>query len=671
MLSSTSTKREAKSYLSRFKPPRLPSLQATRGSLERPNSDLSDLVVCDNKHGVNLGSFYRKTRAVDESPVFAQQPLPKPLVLSEEEPLHVALVKIREPQDLDDVTLKDVGLTLSQLSQLGLPSIVVVDCDGRAYDLQDHSDQARKQFAAKQTDRVVAGIDASQGPGARRIDGIISVAFADGLPGSSTAHVEKLRVTSRDSLVKPLMRSIIPVLAPIGYSEQSQQAISVSADTLMLTLTKELAGISFPPTFGEDPKDILQHIQQLQGQVSLDRLIILDPLGGIPSTDTTRRGHIFINLEQEFYDIKRELLTNTQQEGVKSCSGLARKHQRSQNADRRLGESSSSLATTSSGSALSLGADSPSKENTESSPSHLQHLDNLELLQSALAILPPSSSALLTTPREAANSGKSDSEGFQASGVGTRRQRNALIHNLLTDKPPFSSSLPVTRLGLSPRTDGKAGNPAASNLPATFVKRGLPLTIIPDPRIDAWKPPAAGGPKITLHDPCIDLSRLIDLIEDSFNRKLDIKHYLSRVNDRIAGVIIAGEYEGGALLTWETPPEFESLGNEAAGPRLVPYLDKFAVRKRSQGSGGVADIVFTAMVQGCFPDGVCWRSRKDNPVNKWYFERATGTWEISDTNWTMFWTKEDLWRQSQLFLDYAGVCRAVEPSWADKNAVVD
>ena len=104
---------------------------------------------------------------------------------------------------------------------------------------------------------------------------------------------------------------------------------------------------------------------------------------------------------------------------------------------------------------------------------------------------------------------------------------------------------------------------------------------------------------------------------------------------------------------------------------MVPYLDKFAVLKRSQGAGGVADIVFNAMVRSCFPNGVCWRSRKDNPVNKWYFERSRGTWKLSDSNWAMFWTTPGLPEDEGRFRDYEAVCRTIQPSWADKKSVVD
>jgi amino-acid N-acetyltransferase len=174
-----------------------------------------------------------------------------------------------------------------------------------------------------------------------------------------------------------------------------------------------------------------------------------------------------------------------------------------------------------------------------------------------------------------------------------------------------------------------------------------------------------------LTDSKIDLPRLVHLIEDSFGRKLDVKDYLKRVNGRIAGVIIAGEYEGGALLTWETPPGVKDDGSPESRARMIPYLDKFAVLKRSQGSGGVADLIFKAMVRDCFPNGVVWRSRKDNPVNKWYFERSRGTWKLPGMGWTMFWTTPELSLDKQLFLDCEGVCRGIEPSWADNKAILD
>jgi len=199
----------------------------------------------------------------------------------------------------------------------------------------------------------------------------------------------------------------------------------------------------------------------------------------------------------------------------------------------------------------------------------------------------------------------------------------------------------------------------------------MPLTVLPDPRVAPWTPKEAGWPSLTLDGPRIDLPRLIHLIEDSFNRKLDVRRYMDRIKGRIAGLIIAGEYEGGAILTWETPPGVKIDGSEASLARIVPYLDKFAVLKQSQGAGGVADIVFNAMVRSCFPHGVCWRSRKNNPVNKWYFERSRGSWKLPGSDWTMFWTTPGVPENGPTFRDYESVCRDIQPSWADNKHIVD
>ena len=316
-------------------------------------------------------------------------------------------------------------------------------------------------------------------------------------------------------------------------------------------------------------------------QFSLDRVITIDAAGGIPNAKAADGRHVFLNLEQEYKYVQDNLTPN-------------------------------------------------------STP-----LENLTLLNTILRLLPPTSSGLMTTYAEAANHGRQLYN--HSSNVGTRRQKNSLIHNLLTDKPAHSSSLPLSRLSDSQTPPSHS----------SFVKRGMPITLLPNPYTQPWHP----SHRIQLTDPRINLPRLVHLIEDSFNRKLDLQHYLARVNDKIAGIIIAGDYEGGAILTWEIPD---------SGGDPVPYLDKFAVLKKSQGAGGVADIVFNAMVRSCFPNGVCWRSRRDNPVNKWYFERSRGTWKV-DGHWCMFWTGEGVESDSKRFEDYVSVCRGVKPSWADRK----
>ncbi|RDW90831.1 acetyl-CoA:L-glutamate N-acetyltransferase [Aspergillus mulundensis] len=631
LLNSASTKREAKSYLARLK------AQHPAKSQKKPsNTPIEQNIVESLPSGVNLGSFYGASRSVYQSPVFRQDSTPAPAREDVPERLHLALVKIKTPQLLDDTTLNGVARTLSQINRLGLACCVVVDPgpDGDAH--------ALRKVATEQIGRIATAVDAQPDSKSSHLYSVLS--FSANRPDVPT-------VSSRKQLLGPLRDGHILIVAPIAYTEDTPKAVIVPANDAVLALTKELAGLATMPDPDEDPMVTAQKIGDLQKEVSLDRVILLDPLGGVPAFRGPQTSHAFINMDQEFENIERELLQvrkpATESQGASTAADpISDSNPLSKFTSTEIASTPAKQALLS----LSVGEDTIDG-----------HLDNLRLSQQTLAMLPSASSGIITSPVEVANSARSPEMSPSELSVGTRRQRNPLIHNLLTDKPLLSSSLPLSR-----RARGSLHLPAP---PTTFVKRGMPVSLIPDPRVQIWT--AQTRPSMNLDDPTIDLPRLLHLIEDSFNRKLDVKDYLNRVNGRLAGLIIAGEYEGGAILTWELPPGVPDDGSEASTARMVPYLDKFAVLKRSQGAGGVADIVFNAMVRTCFPNGVCWRSRKDNPVNKWYFERSLGTWKLADTNWTMFWTTPDLPDQPQMFRDYEAVCRSIQPSWADDTGVVD
>ena len=658
VLGATSGKREAKAYLSRFK---LPKLSSKNG----PSSEKIKIRVIEKDHisGVNLGDLFLPARAVDESPVFSQNTVPRTFADISSEPLHVALVSVNSPQSIDDQTLQGIGLTLSQLAKLGLNSIVVVDLQNeQAQKFSSEQPFSWRVKVIEQADRIVSAIECQGGRGARRLDSLIGISpTKDELTPTIKVRGD-VRVLYRNLLLTPLRRGVIPVVVPVGYTSPDQKVVPVSANDVMLALTRELAGIVQRPASGNG---LLQSIWTAQRGVSLDRIIILDELGGIPLTSSMRESHIFINLEQEYEGICDELLRIKDSQKTKTQDKV--EHPASTLPTSR---TSNPLSGIKEGEILptSMGA-------SKDQPSTIDllidsHLKSLQIVRDALALLPASSSALLTTPQEAANS-SGHSSFSKMPGVGTRPFRNPLIHNLLTDKPIFSSSLPRTRL--LPSTNSNY----SPSTPATFIKRGMPLTFLPDPRIEAWKPPTPLSLPLQLSDPRIDLACLVHLIEDSFGRVLDVQRYMARISQNLAGIIIAGSYEGAAILTWEAPPNLDSSvipGTPAYAARMVPYLDKFAVLKRSQGAGGVADIVFNAMVRDCFPEGVVWRSRRDNPVNKWYFERAKGMWKISieeqgTQGWTMFWTTEDV--DGERFDDYASVCRSVDTSWADGKKLLD
>ena len=603
--------------------------------------------------GVNLGSLYLPVRAIDESPQFRQRGNDRAFRDPLTEPLHAAIVVIKNPQDLSNATLRAVGLTLSQLSRLGLTCAVLLD-SGRLSSSRDVAEAEHDWLrdARKQATRVMTAIEQNDAP-ARHFDaafGLNDFSHKDPRPVIAQGRA---RLLSRSLMTRSMAKHIIPVILPISLTE-SQTLMRISMSESLLALTREFAGLN---QHHESQKGAGPHVPE-RNPISLDRIIILDRNGGLPSSSSLRNSHVFVNLEQEYNDIRRELAHMRE-----STSGLAHNaetlgHQRER---------------------------APGTPPSDSAAVAAEHLSNLQLTRDALALLPPSASALLTDPETVARSHNhrhENTRAFMAPGVATRPQRNVLIHNLLTDKPVFSSSLPRGRLSASSTT-----TPSSASAPTTFIKRGLPLTILPDARHEPWSPPSTVPPIFTLPAPSsasppppipatppgLDIPRLVHLIDDSFGRPLAAAHYLARVLPRLAGVVVAGAYEGAAVCTWELPPHVPA-DQPGARAHLVPYLDKFAVLRRAQGTGGVADVVFSAMVRRGFPGGVCWRSRSGNPVNKWYFERAAGSWRLPPREgeregWTMFWTTENV--DGERFHDYEAVCRSIGTSWADGETRLD
>lgn len=136
------------------------------------------------------------------------------------------------------------------------------------------------------------------------------------------------------------------------------------------------------------------------------------------------------------------------------------------------------------------------------------------------------------------------------------------------------------------------------------------------------------------------------LLEQSFGRTLDEESFYQRLEHNLDYIIIAGDYVGAAIVTNEPCPASSPLSS-------VSYLDKFAVLPSHQGDGTV-DFLWVALHDESYglghpfsinPNGgkegkgegrdFVWRSRSNNPVNKWYFERSTGHVRIG--SWVLFW----------------------------------
>lgn len=598
VLETSVTKRDAKAYMNRFVPflERKGATGFKQRTVAQTNPNNRSAAVEPSAILTSNATLGGGESGIEHSIPTSEQDL------TIQEPLFVALVKFRVPEAVDDTTFDGVAKTLSRLRQLGLVSIVVVDCDGND---QDKDENTRRRTATAQARRMATAIDNYDAPGARVIDPPITIAKQDSFPGSHYTSQELL-ISNPSELMTTLQDDLIAIIPSFGYTADTCIRKPVDVNEAILALTRQLSGLQFVQ-LPDDEAPVTKIVRAAE----VYRIIILDPLGGIPAKNRATGRHLFLNLEHEFPEVQADLETRNEPNVLGGRTDGAR------------------------------------------------HLENAKLARDALSLLPPTSSAIITTPQEAAKERKPEDNVMDLALVGTRRGQNPLIHSLLTDKPVQSSSLPIERFT---RITSSTGDSQIGSL-TTLAKRGMPLTIFPRPQTTPWKPPQPGQSTLSLTDPCIDLPRLVHLIEDSFGRKLDVEHYLERINGNLAGIIIAGEYEGGALLTWESPP------GTTDPSRRVPYLDKFAVLRKSQGAGGVADIVFNAMVRDCFPDGVCWRSRKNNPVNKWYFERSRGTLKLENMNWTMFWTTPKLALNDAKFDDYKAVCRGIEPSWVTKKEI--
>ncbi|KAI8987249.1 hypothetical protein BDF20DRAFT_253581 [Mycotypha africana] len=199
----------------------------------------------------------------------------------------------------------------------------------------------------------------------------------------------------------------------------------------------------------------------------------------------------------------------------------------------------------------------------------------------------------------------------------------ALITNLVTDKPLYSSSLPISHHSRINQTK------------TTVLRHGI---------------------KINNHYDFkeLDLKRLTGLLERSFQKKVNEEAFYERLKKVLAGAIVAGNYEGAVIMTREKAAGAATIG---MGANYHAYLDKFAIAPSSQGIG-LTDILWKKMCDQ-YPD-LLWRSRHDNGVNKWYFERSSGNLRLKGTNWVLFWYGPKGYKNIE---EYASIASSIPPSF--------
>ncbi|CAR30452.1 acetyl-CoA:L-glutamate N-acetyltransferase [Lachancea thermotolerans CBS 6340] len=381
------------------------------------------------------------------------------------------------------------------------------------------------------------------------------------------------------------------------------------------------------------------NVPELMGQLvrqldcHIDKVVIISDFGGISSGERQDNAHVFINLSQEF-----ESLSDSLSKDIKVLNAKVSNNEKS------------------SVDAMQLILDMDKLKQTYTRQH--AHLEDLQIMDRVLSELPISATGIITALSAASNLFKN----------------NPLLHNVLTDRSLISSSLPRFKRGnqLShawyelPVDNEPVVDLKDAALITTVVKKGVNIKVFDYRTLNEKN--SIGFPGIsslpTPSNDKVNITKLKAIIDQSFGRKLDIKHYLKRINGQIAAIIVIGDYEGIAILTFEGP--------EGA---KFPYLDKFAVMPHLKGSLGISDIMFNLMFQK-FPKELVWRSRSDNVVNKWYFQRSVGVLDLSmdlgknDAKPSIFKLffhgdndKEDPFCDFERLQTYSKYVRDIQPSW--------
>ncbi|KAG1825772.1 uncharacterized protein BJ212DRAFT_1475153 [Suillus subaureus] len=174
----------------------------------------------------------------------------------------------------------------------------------------------------------------------------------------------------------------------------------------------------------------------------------------------------------------------------------------------------------------------------------------------------------------------------------SHRSPSSLIANLITNKPAVSSSLPHALL---------QGNRKLTRDTPTLLRRGLPIQVIR-----------------SLAD--VDKAKMNHLLETSFKRTLDADAFYKRLEKTLD-------------LSWLQ--EIMSALPFHQGDGTVDFL-WVALHDESYGLGHPFSINPNGGKEGKGEGrDLVWRSRDNNPINKWYFERSSGHMRMG--SWIFFW----------------------------------
>lgn len=529
ILKSTATKRETRNYLNKYQ------------------NQFKD------NDSISLNRNYQRNLFINR---YLQQKNPFSNIYDEDEnkmskiPLRLAIFKLKY-SSIDKKYWVGMQETFKRLIGLGISPIILMDHDSEL--LEDF--KLNESILINQGNKI---FDQLKEINPRIIRSLFHQSSDD-----------LLQINSLEQILIPLYQDFVPIIQPMVFDIKTSQQQFRKSEELLSQLCKSILTHNDSNTLKQDI-------------LSIEKIVVIDENGGIPSIERNQTSHVFINLSQEYSDIVSELF---------------------------------------------IGFLDPESRDL--------HLNNLQMMDKLLAIIHDvthndETTGIITTPEIVSINND---------------QLNPIIYNVLTDRPIISSSLPLS----FKRTP---------TLSTSILKKGIDVTVL-EPR-NYTKPFTLEN---LIADNLIDQQKFFNLIEDSFGKPLDICSYMKRINETITTIIIVGDYDGSAIIT-----------NETVDGHTVPYLDKFAVAKKNQGLPGLADIIFKLIVQSN-PDELIWRSRKSNPINKWYFERCIGSMAKADSTWKIFYTgdifnkaiqtkrKRDTTNIDEKLKVYSCICESIPPTF--------
>ncbi|CAG8642543.1 1734_t:CDS:2, partial [Acaulospora colombiana] len=295
---------------------------------------------------------------------------------------HVALIKIQGPFTILD--LRSVAKTLVHLQKLGLMSIAVIDNE-EWKEMLNEGPSCFSELRERMMGDVANICEAIENVDGRAVPIYSGVFTLKNGPQKGnkkpqvSSHAPMADVGTQIDVSVSWLKSClklgqIPLILPIALDGLSIQR-TISANAGMIELSRTLSDIS---------NANLLNLKTPQTEPM--KIVVINSEGGVPSEE--RRGsHVFINIQQEYEDIKQSYKSNPQW-GITHPTGL----------------------------------------------------ENFEMIKTCLEKLPSTSSAIMVPA---------------CSPTG-------LISNLITDKPLFSSSLPLTA-------------PTTRSTSTTVIRYGTPV----------------------------------------------------------------------------------------------------------------------------------------------------------------------------------------------------